>query len=69
MGNRRVLHNSRRCLGQAARMTASSAEGDIPRGATAQVIQWFWRSSQFDLHLKSVARTKPVGVFRSDETL
>jgi len=43
-------------------MAVSSAKGDVSRDATAQVIEWFWRSSQFNLHLKSVACTVPVGV-------
>ena len=49
-------------------MAVSSAKGDVSRDATAQVIEWFWRSSQFYLHLKSVACTVPVGVTKCFKT-
>ena len=40
-------------------IAAISAQGDIPKGTPVQVSEWFWRSSQFYLHLKRIARTIP----------
>jgi len=63
MSKRRVLHTIGRCLGAAAVMAMSSAEGEIPKGTPVEVVGWFRRSSQFYLHLKCIACTIPVCVF------